>query len=84
VAERQADALHLTVADSGGGFGGRARPPRERIGIGGTRARLHLLFGEEARLEFSYPDEGFAVRVVIPAVEAVAEETADVEGAHAG
>jgi two-component system, LytTR family, sensor kinase len=61
--------LHLTVGDTGSGFGGSSAPVRERIGIGGTRARLWLLFGEKASLDFSYPAPGFAVRITLPAVE---------------
>jgi two-component system, LytTR family, sensor kinase len=66
-ARRERGRLRLAVVDSGRGFGvGRPSPPRERVGIGGTRARLELLFGGDANLEFSYPPEGgFKVEVVM-------------------
>jgi two-component system, LytTR family, sensor kinase len=70
-AARADGELTLTVADSGAGFARRRpEPPRERIGIGGTRARLALIFGEEASLDFTYPESGgFAAAVRLPAVE---------------
>jgi two-component system, LytTR family, sensor kinase len=51
-----------------------AAPPRgpvkEGIGLGGARARLHLLFGHKASLKTAYlPSGHFRARVRIPAIE---------------
>jgi len=68
--------LILTVADSGRGFDGQSpEPPRERIGIGGTRARLRLIFGEDAALDFTCPEGGgFVSAVRLPATEEEVED----------
>jgi two-component system, LytTR family, sensor kinase len=45
-------------------------PVTEGIGLGGARARLHLLFGKRASLETAYlPSGQFRAEVRIPAVE---------------
>jgi two-component system, LytTR family, sensor kinase len=69
-ATREGERLCLAVVDSGGGFaGGGTIPARERVGIGGTRSRLRLLFGDDAALRFSYPATGgFRVEVALPAI----------------
>jgi len=69
-ATRSGSGLCLAVVDSGRGFpAGRPTPPRERVGLGGTRARLALLFGEAASLRFSYPaGGGFRVEVRLPEI----------------
>jgi LytS/YehU family sensor histidine kinase len=47
--------------------GTQASPLREGIGIGGIRARLALLFGEEAAIRFSTPADGqFSAEVDLP------------------
>lgn len=62
--------LSLTVADSGPGFAG---PIVEGIGLGNTRARLHQLYGEAARLEIvSVPEQGSRVTVTLPLHRATA------------
>lgn len=65
---RDAGRVCLAVVDSGAGLpGGATTPIRERVGIGGTRARLGLLFGDDAALRFSYPSGGgFRVDVLLP------------------
>lgn len=69
-ATRDGDRLRLAVVDSGPGFAGAATTPRqERVGIGGTRARLELLFGDEATLRFSTPPGGgLRAEVVMPQI----------------
>lgn len=57
------DRLILEVQDNGGGFIGT----REGIGLRNTRARLQMLYRDQAQLEiFSLPDKGTRVLVRIP------------------
>jgi len=59
-ANREADELHIRVADDGVGSG----EPRERVGLANTRARVEQFFG---RLTFaSAPEGGAVVDIVIP------------------
>jgi signal transduction histidine kinase len=75
-AARTGGSLCVAVVDSGPGFaGGGATPARERVGIGGTRARLGLLFGDDASLRFSYPPGGgFRAEVVLPEIRMPAQD----------
>jgi sensor histidine kinase YesM len=65
-ARRESDALHLTVADSGPGFGGS--PHRGRgVGLSSIRTRLHELYGEGQRMSLgATSDGGASVRIVLP------------------
>jgi two-component system, LytTR family, sensor kinase len=65
-AHREQGSLHLTVADSGRGFG--ASPYRGRgLGLSNVRARLHQLYGEAQRLSLgSTAQGGAAVTIVVP------------------
>lgn len=68
IARRTHGRLSLSVVNSGPIV--RIAPPeseRERIGIGGVRARLQLIFGSEGSLDLSYPASGgFKVEANIP------------------
>jgi two-component system LytT family sensor kinase len=65
-AHREHGALHLSVVDSGGGFG--ASPHRGRgLGLSTVRARLHQLYGDAQTLSLgSSPQGGAAVTIVVP------------------
>jgi two-component system, LytTR family, sensor kinase len=65
-AHRENGSLHLTVADSGAGFG--ASPHRGRgLGLSNVRARLYQLYGDAQRLSLgSSPNGGAAVTIVVP------------------
>jgi two-component system, LytTR family, sensor kinase len=67
-AHRENGLLHLTVADSGPGFG--ASPHRGRgVGLSNVRARLHQLYGDEQRISLgSSPAGGAVVAVAFPCV----------------
>lgn len=63
-ARRDEETLHISVADDGGGCG---EPPRERIGLANTRARLERLYGAAHSFTFAAsPAGGFVVDMVIP------------------
>ena len=57
------DELHLVVADNGVGM--EAPPKLEGIGLANTRARLHELFGDAARVSLTNGN-GVTVQVTIP------------------
>lgn len=65
-AHRENGALHLTVADSGAGFG--ASPHRGRgLGLSNVRARLHQLYGDAQQVSLgSSGNGGAAVTIVVP------------------
>jgi two-component system, LytTR family, sensor kinase len=83
---RDAGRVCLAVADSGAGLpGGATTLTRERVGIGGTRARLGLLFGDEATLRFVYPPGGgFRVDVLMPEIPMGSPEDVPAQPATAG
>ncbi|HXE58343.1 MAG TPA: histidine kinase [Gemmatimonadales bacterium] len=62
---RDGATLRLEVRDTGPGFGGV--PPREGIGLGNTRARLHQLYGPAYALRFAdAPGGGAVVSIGLP------------------
>ncbi len=65
-AHRADGMLHLTVTDSGRGFG--ASPYRGRgVGLSNIRARLHQLYGDAQRLSLdTAPGGGASVTIVLP------------------
>jgi signal transduction histidine kinase len=65
-ARRENGALHLTVADSGPGFGGS--PHRGRgVGLASIRARLEQMYGGGQRVSLgASADGGAAVSIVVP------------------
>jgi hypothetical protein len=61
--------LVLEVIDSGSEQASPREPLHERVGLGGVRARLDLLFGAQARLVAGYlPPDGFRAAVELPTV----------------
>jgi len=65
-ARRDNGALHLTVADSGPGFG-HSEHHGAGVGLSSTRARLQQLYGDLQRLSTGpSPDGGAAVSIVLP------------------
>jgi hypothetical protein len=65
--KRDADAVHIRVADSGKGFslGADGRPMREGIGIANTRERLDHLYGAGATLRLTNRATGGAEAVIM-------------------
>ena len=64
--------MRITVEDDGVGFGGAqaVRRDRQSIGLDNVRNRLHLHYGEEARLETeNMPGGGARVTIAIPGSE---------------
>jgi len=59
----QGDNLHVSIADNGVGID--APPAREGIGLANTRARLHELFGDDARVTLT-DGKGVTVEVTMP------------------
>jgi two-component system, LytTR family, sensor kinase len=69
-ARRRAGWLVVTVVNSGPAAD-PAAPLRERVGIGGVRARLELIFGARATLAFGHlAAGGFRVEVELPELAA--------------
>jgi two-component system, LytTR family, sensor kinase len=69
-AEREGDALHVTLADEGPGVASSG-PIREGVGLRNTRERLHHLYGPRATVELRAVDgraesPGARVEVRIP------------------
>jgi two-component system LytT family sensor kinase len=65
-ARRHDGALHLTVADSGPGFG-KSEHHGAGVGLSSTRARLQQLYGDLQRLSTGpSTDGGAAVSIVLP------------------
>jgi LytS/YehU family sensor histidine kinase len=65
-AGRDGESLHIVLADDGPGIADRASP-RQGIGLGNTRARLHHLYGQRATLELGAADShGTRVEIRIP------------------
>ena len=66
-ARLEPDGLHLTVDDSGRGFGTSAHRG-VGVGLAGVRARLELLYGDRQRLELgASPLGGASVSLILPA-----------------
>jgi two-component system, LytTR family, sensor kinase len=73
LAGREGEDLVLAVIDDGPGFDPAAGNTVEGVGLGGTRARLRLLFGAAATLGFDrLPDGRFRAVLRLPAVPAPA------------
>jgi two-component system, LytTR family, sensor kinase len=65
-ARRDRERLIITVTDDGPGPAAGS-PPRERVGLGNTRARLEALYGPQYRLDLtSTGDRGARVSLDIP------------------
>ena len=60
-ASRVNDTLELYVQDDGPGFSQLDPPPDKGIGLANTRARLHQLYGDEAKLTIENNRRGGAV-----------------------
>jgi signal transduction histidine kinase len=67
-AHREADRLSLVVRDDGYGVpSDELEMLNEGVGVGNTRSRLALLYGDRCRFDFRTPPEGgLEVTVVIP------------------
>jgi two-component system LytT family sensor kinase len=81
---RRNDTLEITIGDDGPGF-----PPVEStngrgIGLANTRARLHQLYGDAARLRIeNAPDRGAIVTISLPYHVTLADSPSDVMELHA-
>src|SRR5262249_33264299 len=65
-ARRVGPRLIVVVNDDGAGLPGEAMPPRERVGLGNTRARLETLYGADHRFVLVNRDRGARVSIDIP------------------
>ena len=67
-AQRQGDALQLTITDDGPGLAQAERAfPREGLGLSNTRQRLRELYGDGQHLSLATPSEGgLRVELIIP------------------
>jgi len=62
--------IHLEVRNDGNGLGLPTASMRERIGLGNTRQRLQLLYGEKQRVEIRPEEQGeTVVEIVLPLEE---------------
>jgi chemotaxis protein histidine kinase CheA len=72
-AGREGDTLRLSVIDTGSGF---SATPATGVGLANIRERLHLLFGDRARLEITDNAPGTRASLTLPLGEqATAAET---------
>jgi len=68
-AERRLRRVALSVENTAGAEATPDRPIRERVGLGGVRARLALIFGESATADFRRLESGgFRATVTFPDV----------------